>query len=36
MNTTRKQKHLAACLRGGDHQSSESKAPNLALRRAEG
>jgi hypothetical protein len=33
MNTTRKQKHLAACLRGGDHQRSESKAPNLALRR---
>jgi len=32
MNTTRKQKHLAACLRGGDHQRSESKAPNLALR----
>jgi hypothetical protein len=33
MNTTRKQKHLAACLRGGDHRRSETKAPTLALRR---
>jgi hypothetical protein len=25
MNTTSKQKHLAACLRGSDHQRLESK-----------
>jgi hypothetical protein len=32
MNTTRKQKHLAACLRGGDHQRSERRTRQPAVQ----